>query len=310
MTDHIEALERLQKLRETGAITDAEFEREKERLLRPPAARRPQPWIWITGGAAAVVLVALLVILLMRGESGSEGNESASANVVVAPAPATNAVAPAPVETGIRTRPEREQLAAAFRAAFGRDRRATRGVDGANLTYTPGGLRWIGDRAVLVSPGRSDQDCHACSGALAIHYLEPQGEGFRVTGQWLNGGGGASWGAPPDWRFSTLLTSEPLLESSAGGTWQGHTCTWTRFYAFAQGGPAEVVSMQMHQDNGGAVTEESGEQVTDISGQIRNVVKDRSFDVAYTGSERFTERYIRRGARYVLASGATRMSGC
>jgi len=309
MTDHIEALERLQKLRESGAITEAEFELEKERLLRPAATARPQPWVWIAA-AATLVLIALLVILLTRRETEADANESVSANVVGAPAPVANAVAPAPVETGIRSRPEREQLAAAFRAAFDQDRRATRRIDGANVTYTPGGLRWIGDRAVLVSPGRSDQDCHACSGAIAIHYLEAQGDGFRVTGQGLNGGGGAGWGAPPDWRFSTMLTSEPLLESSAGGTWQGHTCAWTRFYAFAQGGPAEVVSMQLHQDNSGAVTEESGEQVTDISGQIRNVVKDRSFDVTYTGSERFTERYVRRGARYVLAGGTTRMSGC
>ena len=220
MTDHIEALERLQKLRESGALTGAEFERrEKERLLRPPAAAAPRPpsWIWIAGGAAAIVLIALLVVLLTRPESEPEGNGAASANVMAAPAPAANAVAPVPVETGIRTRPEREQLAAAFRAAFGRDRRATRMVDGANVTYTPGGLRWLGDRAVLVSPGRSDQQCHACSGALAVHYLEAQGDDFRVAGEWLNGGGGADWGAAPEWRFSTELSDQLMLRTDTGG---------------------------------------------------------------------------------------------
>ena len=315
MTDHIDALERLHRLRESGAITDAEFELEKERLLRPPARAATAPprtpsWVWIAGGAAATFLVALLVILLLRRENGEQENVSASVNIVAPSAPEANLVAPAAVETGVRTRPPAEQLAAAFRAAFGRAGRATRTADGATITYTPGGLRWIGTRAVLISPGRSDQDCHACSGALAVHYLEAQGDGFRVTGQWLDGGGGATWGAAPDWSFSTLLSNEPMLESSSGGTWQGHSCSWTRFYAFAPGGPAEVVAMQMHQDNGGAVTEESGERVTDISGQIRNVVKDRSFDVAYAGSERFTERYVRRGARYVLTGGQTRMSGC
>lgn len=313
MTDHIEALERLQKLRESGAITEAEFEREKQRLLQPPAAAAPRTpsWVWIAGGAAAILLVALVVILLLRRESGADGNESASANVVSAPAPAANLVAPAPVETGIRTRPPAEQLAAAFRTAFGADRRARREVaELGTIIYRPGGLRWIGPRAVLVSPGRAAEESHAASGAMAVHYLEPAGDGFRVTGEWLNAGSGTSSGAEPSWAFSSSLSNQPMLESGGGGTWQGHTCTWTTFTEFGAGGPVEVVRLQMYQSDGGAITEESGQTATELTGTIRNVVKDRSFDVVYTGTDRFTEHYVRRGARYVLAGGETRMNGC
>jgi putative oligomerization/nucleic acid binding protein len=304
MTDHIEALERLQKLRESGAITEAEFELEKERLLRPPAAAAPRPpsWIWIAGGAAAILLVALLVILLLRRESGTEGNETASANLAVAPAPETNLVAPAPVETGIRTRPQAEQLAAAFRAAFGRDRRATRTVDSATMTYTPGGLRWIGDRAVLVSPGRSSETCHACAGALAVHYLEAQGDGFRVAGEWLNGGGGADWGAAPEWRFSTELSDQPMLRTDTGGGGQGVFCSRVNFHEFGAGGPREVATVPTGMSNTG-VSESGG---TEIEGRIANVRKNQSFDVVFTGTERFTEHYVMRAGHYALASGESR----
>lgn len=275
MTDHDEALERLQRRRESR--------------------------IWIAGGAAAVVLIALVLILLTRGESGTGGNESASANIV-APAPTANLAAPAPVEAGIRTRPHAQQLAAAFRTAFGRDRRATRRIDGAIITYTPGGLRWIGDRAVLVSPGQSDQQCHACDGALAVHYLEAAEGGFRVAGEWLNGGGGADWGAAPEWRFSTQLSDRPLLRTDTGGGGQGTFCSQVNFYELDTGGPRAIATVPTGMSNTGAL----GSAGTEIEGRIANVRKNRSFDVVFTGTARFTEHYVMRAGRYVLASGGSR----
>lgn len=304
MTDHIEALERLQRLRESGALSDAEFEREKERLLLPAVATaaRPQPWIWIAGGAAALLLVVVLAILLLRREGRTQGNESASANLVTAPAPEASVTAPAPVEASIRTRPPAEQLAAAFRTAFGRDRSATRRADGATITYTPGGLRWIGDRAVLVSPGRSSEACHACDGALAVHYLEAEDDGFRVAGEWLNGGGGADWGAAPEWRFSSELSDQLMLRTDTSGGGQGVFCSQVTFHEFAAGGPRAVATVATGMSNTGAL----GSRGTEIEGRIANVRKNRSFDVVFTGTERFTEHYVMRAGRYALASGESR----
>ena len=318
MTDRIEALERLQRLRESGALSEDEFEREKAALFAPPReavtvaapGRGGVPGWALAAGAAAILLIAVAAALLMR--RGGE-REASDVNVAAsAPQPQNvqaNAVEPAP-PSGIRTRPAAEQLRAAFRTAFGSDRSASRTSEGARITYTPGGLRWIGPRAVLVSAGRSDQDCHACSGAIAVHYLEADGDGFRVTGEWLDAGGGAGWGQPPEWRFSTALSDQPMLETSSGGMWQGCSIAGTAFYEFAPGGPREVASVRTHYSNEGAIVPESGEAAQSIEGVIRNVVKGRSFDVVYTGTERFTERYVRRGGRYGIASGESRMPGC
>ena len=312
MADHVEKLERLQRLRESGAITDAEFEREKAALLTPPAgeaaATSGQSRMWLAAAAVAIVLAAILAIFFLRRESGAEGNESRSANLAEAAAPNANRVAPAPPEPAIRSRPQAEQLATAFRAAFGSDRRATRAVEGDTVTYTPGGLRWIGQRAVLVSPGRNGQDCHACSGRLAVHYLEADGAGLRVTGEWLDGGAGAGWGAPPDWAFSTRLTDEPSLESSSGDMGQGVSCGFVSYYELGPRGPHEVARIQTSYGDGGTIMVADGQPETSLEGNIRNVVKGRSFDVVYTGTDRFTEHYVRRGDRYVLSSGKSRLS--
>jgi hypothetical protein len=308
MTDHIEALERLQRLRESGALTDAEFEREKERLLQSPAAAapRPPPWIWIAGGAVAIVLAALLVMMLLRREGPTQGNETASANIVASPAPEANLAAPAPVEAGIRTRRPAEQLAAAFRAGFGRDRRAMRRVNGAEVTYAPGGLRWIGDRAVLVSPGRSSEDCHACPGFVAVHYLQAEGNGFRPAGEWLSTVRGGTFGQVPGWEFSTLLSDQPMVAISSGGMWQGIVCSGSSYYELGANGPREVAGFLTGMDSSGSGIVEAAS----FEGRVRNVVKDRSFDVVYTGSQRFTEHYEWRGGRYVLAGGGESRAIC
>lgn len=149
----------------------------------------------------AFILGALTVLLfaLLRRDEGAEAAPSARAA-------AANQAAPVQAEADVRTRPRSEQLAAAFEAAFGGRSPATRRVGGETIAYRPAGLRWVGDRAVLVSTGNNAQDCHACAGWIAIHYLAPQGGGLRVTGEWLEGGGGGSWAARPNGAFRATST--------------------------------------------------------------------------------------------------------
>lgn len=306
MTDRIEALERLQRLRESGAITDAEFAREKEALMRA-ASVAPRAWAWIAAGVLALALIAAFVLLAWRRDDGRQGN-SVATNVVQAPATAADdKEALAAAEPAIRTRPESEQLAAAFRAAFGSDRRATRTLDGAAITFTPGGLRWIGARAVLVSPGRNSQDCHACAGELSVHYLNAEADGFRVAGEWLTAIGGAGFGAPPEWRFSTELTDQPVLRVEGGGGNQGIFCSVFSFYALGSAGPAQIADIQTGYSNASGFGDDDG---SEINGRIANVRKNISFEVAYTGTRSFVERWVWRGDRFVMAGGASRMPTC
>lgn len=315
MTDRLEALERLQRLRESGAISEAEFEREKALLLggapASPAApplpvRRGTPlWVWVLIGVISVAVIAALAWLLLgRNESRDEDEDRVEVNVQAD----TNQQSKAEPDDdipAIRRRPEREQLAAAFRAAFGE--RTTRNVGEADITFRPGSLTWIGDRAVLVSPGTNSEECHVCAGMVAVHYLEAADDGFRRTGEWLDVATD-DYGRPPEWRITSDLTGRPALRVANGGGNQGIFCNFVSYYDFAQGGPREIVRVQTGYTDEGAATEEGAG--TELEGEIRNIRPGRSFEVAYSGDQSFTERYELRGAGFVLVPGPTRVPEC
>jgi hypothetical protein len=271
---------------------------------RPDRGTGPSALFWIGLGAAGLIVIAFILLPALR-EGGEPGSVRPAARVE-APAVA-NANTPRQPTSDIRARPPAEQLAAAFRAAFGRDRRTTRIAGDAVITYEPGGLRWIGNRAVLISPGESDQQCHSCPGMLAVHYLEPEGSGFRVAGAWLDGGGSGSWGRPPEASFSTLLSTQPMLESRGGWGGQGIVCTNVTYYEFTPRGPRSVADIQLTYSDADSPFSD-GRARTVYDGTITHIVKDRSFDVVYGGTLRLTDHYRRVGERYVRTPGANRLS--
>lgn len=270
--------------------------------------------LWVAAGAFLLGVVAVVIVLLMRRD------EAAPPPVRTAQAAVP---APPPEPADIRSRPAAAQLAAAFEAAFHGRPPATRMVGDNEIVYRPARLLWIGERAVLVSAGANSFGCHVCAGLLAVHYLEPQGSGFRVTGEWLDGGGSGSWGQPPDWQFSTLLSPQPMIRNDGGDGGQGYFCTWIQFRELALAGPHEIANVQTGYSDTGALRE-GGTPPTEFEGAIRNVVGGRSFDVVYrvrnfalqrgafvpAGSRRLTEHYVLRGGRYVLSRGETRVPTC
>ena len=313
MTDRLEGLERLQRLRASGAIDDAEFDREKALLLggapappaaSPPPGRRGTPlWLWVLLGIAGIAAAAALAwLLVVRNQARVDENR-----VDINAQAETNQQAEAEPEDetpAIRLRSEREQLAAAYRAAFGE--RSTRTVEGAAITFRPGGLVWIGDRAVLVSPGTNAEECHACAGMVAVHYLEPAGDGFRRTGEWLDVATD-DYGRPPQWRLTSELTGRPAMRVENGGGNQGIFCNFVSYYDLGPDGPSEIARVQIGYDNEGNLGEEQG---VSLEGQIRSIRPGRSFEVAYSGDESFTERYELRGGGFVLVPGPTRVPEC
>ena len=317
MTERLDALERLQRLRETGGVSEAEFEREKARLLgsgtpahAPAPVRRETPaWVWILVGFVSVALIALLAWLLSGMNQGRDEEERASTNVR-----AENKVQAAPEPRddtpAVRRLSEREQLAAAFRAAFGD--RTTRQLQSGEARFTPGRLVWIGERAVLISPGEIPDACHGCYGSLAIHYLRPAGAGFEVEGEWLERAGGSSFGAAgSDWGVSDRYGPNPVVYSESGFTGQGYTCTVMTMTELAPREPIESDGVPIHMDNSGAVLDDTGQTSggdppREVSGEIVNVAKGRGFTVRFTGTERFEETYVYRGGRFVRTSGESR----
>ena len=326
MSDRYEALERLQRLRESGALTDEEFQAEKRRLLGhdlgAPGERvtevevedgeRSRLWLWILLGVGGVLIAVGIGLLIGRTSSASrdEGIVNLSGPAPSeAPADMNVLQAQAPPAQDVRSLPKPEQMARAFAAAFGGAQgQATAVAHDQNVVYKPRDLFWIGERAVLLSDGPSTDDCHACAGALAIHYLRPAGDKFEVTGAWPDAVSGAGWGAAPKWRLTGAYTSFPAVYEEGGGGGQGYNCAVARLIELAPAGPVVSGPIRLHYDNEGAVTDEAAKVA--IDGKIVNVKKDVSFDVAYSGSQTFTESWRKRGARFVPQGDQSKALQC
>lgn len=74
----VEQLERLNRLRESGALTDEEFQNEKARLFAEPRSRRGL----IVGLVAALVVLAVAGYLWMQAERSGDAAASSSENAV------------------------------------------------------------------------------------------------------------------------------------------------------------------------------------------------------------------------------------
>lgn len=250
-----------------------------------------RPFFWLLLALALAALAAGLGWLLLRGdEDATPGNDQATTR---APLPRARALPPA------------EQLALAFRAAFGAAGEARRTVGDQTYVYAPERLEWIGGRAALISLGRNGNNCHACGGAMAVHYLRPESNGFRVTGAWLDTDASSSNGEPPhEIAIIRELSDYPVVYASGGGTWQGQTCTWARLVELRPEAPVTSDSILMSHSNAGNVDPVTGrtfggDPAIEIEGRIVNIRRSRSFDVAFTGTERFSETYRYRGNRWV-----------
>jgi Short C-terminal domain len=322
-------LERLQRLRESGALSDEEFQAEKRRILghetiapaeeaeradEVEAPEQPQsrlPLYLLIGGAALVVAIVAglwLGNLVGGGDTYEGGNETlpqenAAADVNLIEAKAV---------PDIRSLAPEEQLARAFEAAFGSRGEAAISVqsDGGDedVRYAPGRLIWLPFGPVLLSEGQVQDPAHVSAGKIAIHYLKPAGDRFEVVRAFPAGVATGSFGKVAQWSVSPRFSTWPVIVSEGGGTWQGYSCSWLTLTELRPGAPAEVARVPLAYDDRGAREDRSEAQ--SIEGKILNVVKNQSFDVVYSGSRAFSEHYVRSGDRYVVAGGGSAMKTC
>jgi hypothetical protein len=326
MSSRYEELERLQRLRESGALTDEEFQAEKRRLLghesiaparegaresvevepRAPSRRR----IWILLGAVGLLLAVAAGLYFGRSSTGDDG-------IIDLPMPTENVVedgnlveakAAAP---DVRALPADEQLARAFEAAFGSRGGAALAVeaDGASeiVRYAPGRLVWAAFGPVLVSEGKVQDPAHASAGKIAIHYLKPTGERFEVARAFPAAVSTGSSGQVARWSLNPRFSNWPVVVAEGGGTAQGYTCSWLILTELRPDGPAKVAQVPLVYDDRGAKEDGTGRS---IEGKILNIAKDQSFDVVYSGSRRFSEHYVRGPGGYSVAGGKSIMETC
>jgi hypothetical protein len=204
------------------------------------------------------------------------------------------------------------QTAAAFRAAFGRSGSAIlkrQGQMSETVKYTPGALVEAPFGPVLLAPGEVLNAPHASSGKLAAFYMKRGAMGFTVAKRFVPATESGSFGTLEDWKISRAFGPFPVAEVSGGGTWQGYTCSVTTLLQLAPQAPRELATVALYYDDAGAVP--PGKRATRITGRIVHVVAEKSFDVAYSGSRRFVEHYVRGGDFYVIAGHReTRMPLC
>ena len=247
-------------------------------------------------GLACLVLGTFAVAAC---DSGSEQNANGNASQGAA---SNQAAAAHPV----RALPIEEQRALAFQAAFQGNPEIE--VEDERLRYAPGRLVWAGDRAVLLSPGDNLDECHACTGALAIHYLEPAGDGFRVTAGWPALIRGSGYGAAPsDWGVSDAFADYPVVVVEDAYTAQGCTAGGVTLTELRPERPVQSPLIRTIYSNQSGFGADNGAA---IEGKIVNVRKGASFDVTYSGSRAFTETWVRRGDTFALQGGESRMPQC
>ncbi len=205
-----------------------------------------------------------------------------------------------------------EQLASAFRVAFGKDGSVVlkrQGEMNESVRYTPGDLVNTPFGTVLLSPGEVVSPAHTSSGKLAAIYLTRTDTGFSVAKKFVPATETGSFGKIGEWSVSRSFGELPVVTVDGGGTWQGCTVSITTLVELTPDGPKQLATVPMTYDNSGAVTD--GKSPTRISGRIDNIVRGKSFDVVYFGSKDFTDRYVRKGGTYALASGGqSRMQTC
>jgi hypothetical protein len=326
MSSRYDALERLQRLRESGALTDEEFQAEKRRLLGhetiapapggdgeapdEPPSRRP---LYIILGVAALI-VAIVAGLWLGNIVGPLNESSDSGNFAL---PQENVAAEgnlveAPAGPDVRALPPDEQLARAFEAAFGSRGEAVVSVPGGgadeDVRYAPARLIWPAFGPVLVSEGKVQDPAHASAGKIAIHYLRPAADRFEVARAFPAAIATGSSGQVAHWSLNARFSNWPVVVAEGGGTWQGYTCSWLSLTELSPAGPAELARVPLSYDNSGAAQDEA--DAVSIEGKILNIVKNQSFDVVYSGSRAFSEHYVRSGRGYAVAGGKSAMESC
>ncbi|MBB5711649.1 hypothetical protein [Sphingomonas xinjiangensis] len=241
--------------------------------------------------AAAALLLATLSACNALPEDYAPKHKKAQPT-----AKATLAAAPSPVPTLAADNPAR--LAAARAVVPAKlDSYSFDGDD--KLIDTPFG-------PVLLRHGHNPDAGHSEPGIIAAYYLRAEGDRFALVNSYPDAAVSGSFGNLTRWSVSGAFTGLPVIVVEGGGTWQGCTVGLTDLIELRPIGPAPIASITTTFDTSG-MTEAKGEA---YEGTLTDVHRDSDFTVRYKGTDSFAERYVRRGNRFVLEGGDSRITGC
>lgn len=327
MSSRYDELERLQRLREAGALSEEEFQAEKRRLLGHGGAPAGDPRrvetlevvdeeapqsrkaLYIVLGGIGLVVAILLGVLLgydvRGGRTAPESNVSLPENIVT---PDENLIAPPP-PTDIRTMPPQDQLARAFEAAFKTKDEAQVQIGGRSLVYHPGRLIWDGDHAILIAPVSGAGGCPDCEGTVGVYYLTPDGDHFQVKSSWPEAVSPTRWNTVPRWRMMTSYTTHQAIWEQGYNRSEDCSSGSATLTELTPSGPVTSGPIRFsYRGKNGIAGLLLGD--TNVEGHVANVQKDVSFDVVYSGDKQFTETWVKQGNSFVLQGGETQMPTC
>ena len=193
------------------------------------------------------------------------------------------------------------EAAAAFRKAFPAPIVT---LEGEKIRYEPIALVHVEGRPVLVAKGTVIDAAHVTSGKVAAIYFGADGKARRRDLKAVESG---SSGVIADVSVSSKFGPLPMIVAEGGGTWQGYSCDLVRLVELTPSGPRELADIQTYYDDSGVNPDAN--KGTTLTGKIANIQPGKSFDVVYSGSLSFTEKYVRRGDKYALA-GEAKMLSC
>jgi hypothetical protein len=176
------------------------------------------------------------------------------------------------------------------------------------VKFKPGALVQAPFGPALLAPGEVIDAAHASSGKMGVVYLKRTPKDFGVVKRFIPATETGSFGTIGKWRVSRAFGQLPVVIVEGGGTWQGCTVNNATLLELAPRGPRELANVPLYNYY---AADFGGRRPTNLRGQITRILPNRSFEVTYSGSSRFTERYVRRGDHYVLVGGGdSRVEGC
>jgi hypothetical protein len=161
---------------------------------------------------------------------------------------------------------------------------AASGSEEHQLDFTPLAFIDIAPNIVaLVSKGEgsnTDYSCHACDGAMTMHYLKRGPQGFVVLGHWRIDSGGANYGAVNPWTIRTDLDDSPTMLISGEYMGMGCEIKIDTLVALTPTGPEERGSFTLSSSYDGEVAAKNYK----YEGKLVPEERGKTFAVEYSGS--------------------------
>ena len=216
---------------------------------------------------------------------------------------------------------EARPISQAFLAAFGTASPATvafpektEQVDGytsvtpaTEVRFRPGTLINVGSKWILVSIGEVLHPGHGSQGRVAVHYLRRTDDGFAVERPYVPLVESGSFGKIAEWSVSNTLSEYPVLYVEGGFGNMGIFCSWVHLAELTPSGPVLSPTIQTYYTDEGSLEPAFPKGIEGKIGQVR---RDKSFVLNFTGDENFSEKYVKRGGKFVVQSGKPRLDGC